>query len=89
MIDGLSSPEREEMNATIDENKDDILGALEVNEKVPLSKIKSEEFETEQRNCINLAEIWKMAEDVNNREFDVRKDRLIRISLSKRGDEVI
>ena len=85
MMDGLSSPEREEMNATIDEKKDDILGALEDNEKVPLAKIKSEEFETEQKNCISLSKIWKMAEDVNNKEFEVRKDRLIRISHSKRG----
>ena len=89
MIDGLSSPKGEEMNATIDEKKDDILGALEENEKVPLAKIKSEEFEMEQRNCISLSEIWKMAEGVNNREFEVRKDRLICISHSKKGDEVI
>ena len=68
-MDGLSSPEREEMNATIDEKKDDILGALEENEKVPLSKIKSKEFEAEQSNCISLSEIWKMAENVNNSEF--------------------
>ena len=89
MMDELSSTEREEMKATIDEKKDDILGALERNEKVPLSKIKSEEFETEQKNCISLSEIWKMAEDVNSREFEVRKNRLVRISHSKRGDKVI
>ena len=34
-------------------------------------------------------EIWKIAEDVNKREFEVKKDRLIWISHSKRGDEVI
>ena len=57
MIDELSNPEREEVNATIGEEKDDILGELEKNEKIPLSKIKSEEFETEQKNCVSLSEI--------------------------------
>ena len=89
MIDELSSPESEEMNTTIDGKKDDISGALEQNEKVPLAKIKLEKFETEQKNCISLSEIWKMAEDVNSREFEVRKNRLVRISHSKRGDKVI
>ena len=73
MMDGLSSPDHVEMNMTIDEKKDDILGSLGEKEKVPLAKIKSEEFEIEQRNCISLSEIWKMAKDVNNSEFETRK----------------
>ena len=48
-MDELSTPEHEKTNASIGENKDNILGALEENEKVPLSKIKSEEFEMEQK----------------------------------------
>ena len=89
MMDGLSSPDREELNVTIDEKEDNILGSLGEKEKLPLAKIKSEQFAIEQRNCISLSEIWKMAEDVNNCEFEIRKDRLIRITHSKRGDEVI
>ena len=89
MIDEVSTPELEEANFSIGENKDDILGASEENDKVPLSKINTDDFEKEQKNCASLAELWKLAVDGNNREFEVRKDRLVRISQSKRGDEVV
>ena len=82
MIGELSNSEHGEANVSLGENKDGVLGPLKENEKIPLSKINSEDFEREQKNCVSLAEIWKLAEDVSNREFEVRKDRLIRISHS-------
>ena len=51
------------MNVSFGENKDDVLGALKENEKISLLKINSEDFEREQKNCVNLAEIWKLSED--------------------------
>ena len=67
------------------EEEDSILPTLTGLEKPPLSCISEEEFRDKQKVCSSLKDSWEKTKTCLDKEFKIKKDRLVRFSNSKRG----
>ena len=69
------------------EASDAIIPSRKGLDKSALASVTPENFVFAQKNCPALKELWLKAEKDEETEFRIYKQRLVRISVSKRGKE--
>lgn len=77
----------DENNETIEESAIELPDIRE-EEKSILAKISGEEFQVAQRECPELKAIWEKANSEDQKEFQVVKGKLVRMTESKRGEKI-